>query len=49
MNTTTLVEAKIDKVEGRKVFTSGTIKSPTEDTIYADSTGLFILKSMVKL
>ena len=35
LNTTTLVEAKIDKIEGRKVFLSGAIKSVDGSEIYS--------------
>ena len=43
LNATTLVEARIDKIEGRKVFTSGEIKSADGSKIYSKGTALFII------
>ncbi|CAB4031559.1 Hypothetical predicted protein [Paramuricea clavata] len=43
LNTTTLVEAKIDKIEGRKVFVSGAIKTVDGCAIYSTATSIFIM------
>nr|XP_056709510.1 acyl-coenzyme A thioesterase THEM4-like [Euleptes europaea] len=37
-----LVESKIDRVEGKKVFISGQVRSIDGETLYAEATGLFI-------
>ena len=42
-NTTTLVEAKVDRVEGRKIFSSGEIKSADGSEIYCRGTSIFIM------
>ncbi|XP_042296993.1 acyl-coenzyme A thioesterase THEM4-like [Sceloporus undulatus] len=37
-----LVESKLDRVEGRKVFVTGEMRSVDGRTVHADATGLFI-------
>ncbi|KAM3825178.1 acyl-coenzyme A thioesterase THEM4-like isoform 1-T3 [Vipera latastei] len=37
-----LVDSRVDKVEGKKIFVSGEIRSVDEQTLHAEATGLFI-------
>ncbi|XP_028407015.1 acyl-coenzyme A thioesterase THEM4-like [Dendronephthya gigantea] len=43
LNSATLVEAKIDKIEGRKIFSSGEIKTTDGSAVYSKSTAVFII------
>jgi acyl-coenzyme A thioesterase PaaI-like protein len=36
------VEAKLDRIEGRKIFVSGQITDPSDSILHAEATGLFI-------
>lgn len=42
MGTIALVESKVDKVEGRKVFGSAEIKSPDGKVTYVTANAIFI-------
>ncbi|XP_013915523.1 PREDICTED: acyl-coenzyme A thioesterase THEM4-like [Thamnophis sirtalis] len=37
-----LVDSRVDKIEGRKIFASGEIRSADGQTLHAEATGLFI-------
>ncbi|XP_015285288.1 PREDICTED: acyl-coenzyme A thioesterase THEM4-like [Gekko japonicus] len=43
-----LVESKVERVEGKKMFTSGLVRSPDGETIYAKATALVILMESKK-
>nr|XP_056709511.1 acyl-coenzyme A thioesterase THEM4-like [Euleptes europaea] len=43
-----LVESRVEKVEGRKMFTSGLVRSTDGETIYAKATALVILMESKK-
>ena len=42
IETETILEARIERVEGRKIYTSSSLKSPAGDTV-AEGEGLFIV------
>ncbi|XP_077176807.1 acyl-coenzyme A thioesterase THEM4-like [Paroedura picta] len=43
LGTVVLVESKVERLEGKKMFTSGLVRSPDGETIYAEATALVIL------
>lgn len=42
LDSTKKIEAKIDRVEGKKVFVSGKIVDPIDGTVHSEGTALFI-------
>jgi hypothetical protein len=42
LDSTKKIEAKIDRVEGKKVFVSGKIVDPVDGTVHSEGTALFI-------